>query len=123
MEDCLFCKIIKGEEDSLTIYEDDKVKVMLDAFPNSIGHTLIVPKEHFKDLDDISLETLNHIFTIAKKIKPILEEKLNPESIVLIQNNGEAEKIKHFHLHLIPYYDKDKTPNLTREEVYDLITK
>ena len=72
-------------EDSLTIYEDDKVKVMLDAFPNSIGHTLIVPKEHFKDLDDITLETLNHIFTIAKKIKPILEEKLNPESIVLIQ--------------------------------------
>ena len=53
MEDCLFCKINNGEVDSLTIYEDEKVKVMMDAFPNKPGHTLIITKEHYKDLDDI----------------------------------------------------------------------
>ena len=78
-----------------------------------------MPKKHYKDLDDIPMYVLSHILEIAKKIKPILEEKLKPESIILIQNNGEAEKIKHFHLHLIPNY-KEKSV-LTKEEVYSLL--
>jgi len=121
MEDCLFCKINKGEVDSLTIYEDDSIRVLLDAFPNSTGHTLIIPKKHFKDLDDIDMETLSYIFKKAKEIKVLLEEKLNPSSIILIQNNGEAEKIKHFHLHLIPKYED--MPKMSREDVYNLLMK
>ena len=119
MEDCLFCKINNGEIDSLTIYEDEKVKVMMDAFPDKPGHTLIIPKEHYKDLDDIPTDLFSYIINIAKIIKPLLEDTLHPESIVLIQNNGEAEKIKHFHLHLIPQYIN--IPSLTKEEVYNKI--
>ena len=52
---CVFCKIVNGEIPSYTLYEDDKIKVFLDINPRSNGHTLIVPKEHFVDLDDISL--------------------------------------------------------------------
>lgn len=44
MEECLFCKIIKGKVDSLKLYEDDDILVMLDAYPDSPGHTLIIPK-------------------------------------------------------------------------------
>lgn len=121
MKDCLFCKIINNEVESLTIFEDDNVKVLLDAFPNSPGHTLIIPKKHFKDLDDIDMNTISNIIKVAKNIKLLLERKLNPESIVLIQNNGEAEKIKHFHLHLIPYYKEEN--KLTREEIFELLKK
>lgn len=121
MKDCLFCNIIKGEQASYTLYEDDDLKVIMDAFPNSPGHTLIIPKEHYKDLDDIDIELLTKILKKAKDIKKLLETKLNPESIILVQNNGEAEKIKHFHLHLIPAYTI--VPDKTVEEMYKLITK
>ena len=116
MKDCLFCNIIKGEQASYTLYEDDDLKVIMDAFPNSPGHTLIIPKEHYKDL-----ELLTKILKKAKDIKKLLEIKLNPESIILVQNNGEAEKIKHFHLHLIPTYTI--VPDKTVEEMFKLITE
>ena len=121
MKDCLFCNIIKGEQASYTLYEDDDLKVIMDAFPNSPGHTLIIPKEHYKDLDDIDIDLLTKILKKAKDIKKLLEIKLNPESIILVQNNGEAEKIKHFHLHLIPTYTI--VPDKTAEEMFKLITE
>ena len=121
MKDCLFCNIIKGEQASYTLYEDDDLKVIMDAFPNSPGHTLIIPKEHYKDLDDIDIELLTKILKKAKDIKKLLEIKLNPESIILVQNNGEAEKINHFHLHLIPTYTI--VPDKTVEEMFKLITE
>ena len=120
-ERLLILYIIKGEQASYTLYEDDDLKVIMDAFPNSPGHTLIIPKEHYKDLDDIDIELLTKILKKAKDIKKLLETKLNPESIILVQNNGEAEKIKHFHLHLIPTYTI--APDKTVEEMYKLITK
>ena len=61
MENCLFCKIVNNEISSYTIYEDDIVKAFLDINPTSVGHTLIVPKSHYLDLDDIPLEVLNRI--------------------------------------------------------------
>lgn len=121
MNDCLFCKIAKGENPSYTIFEDDIVKVMLDVFPNTTGHTLIIPKKHYLDLDDIPIEVLTHIMKIAKQIKPLLETKLNPNSIVLVQNNGDEQKIKHYHLHLLPKYETK--PKMTVEEVYELLCK
>ena len=119
MNDCLFCKITKNEIESFTLFEDDKLKVILDAFPEKPGHTLIIPKVHYKDLDDIPLDLLTDIFDTAKRIKLLLEAKLNPVSITLIQNNGEAEKIKHFHLHLIPSYNEKNT--LSKEEIFKIL--
>lgn len=119
MNDCLFCKIIRGESPSYTLFEDDTVKVMLDVFPNSVGHTLIIPKEHYLDLGDTPIEVLSHIMEIAKQMKVLLETKLNSNSIVLVQNNGEEQKIKHFHLHLIPKYENN--PKMSVEEVYKLL--
>ena len=120
MEDCLFCDIVNGSVSSYTLYEDDTLKVILDAFPNSTGHSLIIPKKHYKDLDDIPVDVLSHIMEVSKEIKKLLEDKLKPESVVLIQNNGEVQEIKHFHLHLKPYYS-DNRPILKAEEVYHKI--
>ena len=72
----IFCKIVKGEIPSKTIYEDDKVLVILDVNPRGNGHSLIIPKKHYKDLYDIDNETLIHIFSVAKKIGDMLEDKL-----------------------------------------------
>ena len=102
--DCLFCKIINGDIPCYKIYENDYVLAFLDINPDSDGHTLIIPKKHFTDLDDIDNATLSEIFKAAKLIKKMLEEKLGCEGIVLQQNNGFVQEIKHYHLHLKPYY-------------------
>lgn len=105
--DCIFCKIANGEIPTFKVYEDDNVLAFLDANPDSNGHTLIIPKKHYTDLDDIDLETLSCINKASKKVKKILEEKLKCDGISLLQNNGFVQEVKHYHMHLKPYY-KDK---------------
>lgn len=107
--DCLFCKIVNGEIPSLKIYEDNIVLAFLDINPDSDGHTLIIPKKHYTDLDDIDLDVLKHINKTTKNIKKLLEEKLNCEGMSLLQNNGFVQEIKHYHLHLKPFYKNKKT--------------
>ena len=73
---CIFCKIVNGEIPSYTIYEDDIVKVFLDANPDVNGHTLIVPKKHYQDLFDIDNETLIHIMDIARKNRQTFKRQI-----------------------------------------------
>lgn len=117
--DCLFCKIINKEIPSYKIYEDDIVYAFLDINPDSVGHTLIIPKKHYLDLDDIDIEILKHIMKIAKILKKRIEEKLNCDGLTLIQNSGDIQEVKHFHLHLKPFYKNKKDKTL--EEVYELL--
>ena len=129
--DCIFCKIANGEIPSFRVYEDDIVFAFLDANPDSDGHTLIVPKKHFKDLDDIDLDTLKSINSASKEVKKILEEKLGCIGMSLLQNNGSAQEVKHYHMHLKPYYEGVKTMELVKypenikepKEVYELLNK
>lgn len=110
---CIFCKIINNEIPSYTIYEDDIVKCFLDVNPKSNGHVLIIPKEHTLDIDSIDDDTLLHIIRVSKIIKKRLEDKLNISGLTYIQNNGDVQEVKHYHLHLIPSYDK-------KEDIIDI---
>lgn len=118
--ECIFCKIIKGDIPSYTLYEDEIVKVFLDIKPDSNGHILIIPKRHILDLNEADDTTLSHIMNIAKKYRLILEEKLGADGLTLIQNNGMIQDIKHFHLHLKPYY-KEKQPLKEVSEIYNIL--
>lgn len=117
--DCLFCKIINGNVPSYKLYEDDLVIVILDAYPNVDGHTLIIPKKHYDTFKDIPVDLLNHINEIAKKYTDILMEKLNAKELTIVVNYGTAQKIKHYHMHLIPNYGT--RPEKSVEEIYNLI--
>lgn len=119
---CIFCKIMNNEIPSYTVYEDDIVKIFLDINPDSNGHLLIVPKKHILDLNDMDNNTLMHIMDLAKKYRLILKEKLKIDGLTLIQNNGMIQDVKHFHLHLKPYY-KEIANKLELEEVFNIITK
>lgn len=114
--DCIFCKIINGDIPCLKIYEDDLVLAFLDINPDSDGHTLIIPKKHFTDLDDIDLNTLTRINEVAKKIKKLLEEKLGCDGLSLLQNNGFVQEVKHYHLHLKPYYKDKKSIEMIKHQ-------
>ncbi|MDD2518854.1 MAG: HIT domain-containing protein [Bacilli bacterium] len=118
--DCVFCKINEGTIPSYTIYEDDIARIFLDISPDVNGHLLIVPKKHYIDLVDIDKDTLSHIMNLAKKYKLVLENKLGIDGLTLIQNNGMIQEVKHYHLHLKPYYKENKNL-LPVEEVYKII--
>lgn len=114
--DCLFCKIISGDIPCYKLYEDEFVLAFLDINPDSNGHTLIIPKTHFQDLDDIDLETLNHINNASKIVKKLLENKLQCDGISLLQNNGCVQEVKHYHLHLKPYYKNNISIKIMKNE-------
>lgn len=124
MEDCLFCKIIKGEIPSYTIYEDDIVKVFLDISPVTDGHCMVVPKKHTENINTIDYETLTHTEKISKKIYEMMKEKLGIDGLTRIQNNDYGQDIKHYHLHLVPRYSGDgvlfnHVSKLKPEEVFE----
>lgn len=117
MENCIFCKIIKGEIPSMTIYEDDIVKVFLDINPTTNGDTLIVPKKHIENMLDLDDKTLSHIHKISKDIYSVLKEKLNIDGLTIVQNNFYGQEIKHYHVHLIPRYKNDNVKQLSNKEI------
>lgn len=119
--DCIFCKIMKQEIPSYTLYEDEIVKVILDINPSTNGDCMVIPKKHIENMNDIDDETYMHIFRITKKMYPILKEKLNCKGLTLIQNNELGQDIKHYHLHLTPRYENDNVMhNFNKEILLDL---
>lgn len=118
--DCVFCKIINGDIPSYTIYEDNIVKAFLDINPDSDGHILIIPKVHIKDIDDMDENTFTKMLEITKKLKKLLEEKLQINGLTLVQNNGDVQEVKHFHIHLKPFY-KNKKGISSVEEIYNIL--
>ena len=119
--DCLFCKINNGDIPSYTIYENDYVRCFLDINPMSNGHTLIVPKKHFLDVNDIDLDYLTEINKASKIIVKLLDEKLKPNGFRLLQNNGKLQEVKHYHLHIIPSYNRNTKKDV--ESIYKILTK
>jgi histidine triad (HIT) family protein len=117
--DCIFCKIINNEISSYKIYENDMVLCFLDINPLSSGHTLIIPKKHFKDISDIDSEYLSSINDATKYVYNLLVSKLGPDGIRIVQNNGICQEIKHYHVHLIPVYNDMLDMDI--EEVYNKV--
>ena len=111
MNDCLFCKIVKGEIPSYTVYEDEKVKVFLDINPNNDGHLLVIPKEHKANLYEMDDKTLLYMLNIIRnKLVTLLKDKLAIDGLTISQNNDYGQEVKHFHIHVIPRYKNDKFP-------------
>lgn len=121
MNDCIFCKIIKGEIPSKKIYEDDVVSVIMDINPKVDGHVLVIPKTHVTDYTELSDELLKHIYKVAKELTPTLMDKLNATALTFVVNYGDSQEVKHFHLHLLPNYLVKDGCEKTVDEVYEII--
>jgi histidine triad (HIT) family protein len=108
-QNCLFCSIANGFMESATIFENSEFKVILDKFPGAKGHTLIIPKEHIENIYEMDVETAGKLFALATIVAKALKEVFNCDGMNILQNNGEAagQTVFHFHLHLIPRFEKD----------------
>jgi histidine triad (HIT) family protein len=110
--DCLFCKIVAGSISSYKIYEDEKVYAFLDIYPQSLGHTLIIPKKHSKNILDIDVEDLVATNQVAQKLAKAYQTILGADGFVLKSHHNKiaGQEVDHFHLHLLPKY-QDNSKN------------
>ena len=103
MEDCIFCKIIKGEIPSNKVYEDDEILAFKDINPMAPVHILVIPKKHIESANDISEEDellIGRMFTVIKKLA---KENNLDNGYRIVNNCGEdgGQAVKHLHFHLL----------------------
>ena len=103
-DDCIFCMIVSGEAPCSRVYEDELVIVFMDIYPASRGHTLVVPKEHFRDILHIDDEPMRAVASVARRVAAAIEATLTPDGISVVQGNGTAagQTVMHYHVHLLP---------------------
>jgi histidine triad (HIT) family protein len=108
-ENCIFCKIVKGEIESKVVFEDDLCIAILDINPVSNGHLLLIPKEHYMMMPMVPDEVLGHLSVISKSLSDLLMESLDCKDVLVLMSNGAAagQQIQHFCINLIPRYDED----------------
>ena len=129
MEDCIFCKLANGVFETNTLYEDENFRVIFDASPATVGHVLIIPKEHYANVFEIPEELAGKAYILAKKVAAVLKEVTGCNGVNILQNNGEAagQTVFHFHMHVIPRYDENiitwKQNEVKQEKVDGIIEK
>lgn len=109
MDGCIFVRLRQGEIPSTTVYEDEDLRVIADISPANLGHLLILPKVHAKDLTELPAEMACKVMITAQKVVKAMQEGLHPDGINVLQNNGEAagQTVMHYHMHIIPRYQGD----------------
>jgi len=110
MQTCIFCKIVEGELPSYKVYEDKDVLAFLDINPTKAGHTLVIPKKHYANMEEVSEDDLKKVIVAVKKVGQSFKNGLGVDSYNIVENNDPAagQIIPHIHFHLIPRYDNDK---------------
>lgn len=99
MNDCIFCKIIKGEIPCTKVFEDENNLAFLDINPVSPGHTLIIPKIHSDWMQDASSDVIAQTFILAKNLMTKIVKNLGVD---YVQLSVVGKDVPHFHVHLIP---------------------
>lgn len=108
MADCIFCKIIAGEIPSSTVYEDDQVVAFLDISQVTPGHTLVVPKQHFRNLLEMDADSASQLFARVPDIARKVMKATGAKGMNILNNNEEiaGQTVFHTHVHLAPRYEE-----------------
>ncbi|QQG38103.1 MAG: HIT family protein [Candidatus Kaiserbacteria bacterium] len=109
MSDCLFCKIIRGELPSFTVYEDERTIAFLDIHPVNAGHTLVAPKKHSHNIFDIAPEDWAAVSETVRLLAIAIEKGMEADGVNIAMNNREhaGQVVPHPHVHIIPRFKGD----------------
>ena len=110
MDDCIFCKIIKGEIPSYKIYEDEDVYAFLDIAGDVDGHTLVIPKKHCVNILDADKDVLSKVIIAVQKISKHYVEDVGYNGVNILNANDKSaqQSVFHLHMHIIPRKNDDK---------------
>lgn len=101
---CVGCMLAKKQLPVNVIYEDEYVTCILDIDPYNDGHTLILPKNHFLDVDEFDIKTANAVMDASILISKAIKEAYNTDGITICQNGGMFNELTHYHMHVVPRY-------------------
>lgn len=133
MNECIFCKIIKKEIPSLTVYEDSSTIAFMELTPSSPGHIMVILKKHGRSMLDYSDADLATVLPVVKKMAKKVQAATGCTNITIGINHLEPTGVPHMHIHLIPRWEDDnghaiqgvvkKNSKETREAIADKIRK
>ena len=109
MNDCIFCKIVKGDARSWKVYENECVYAFFDINPVNEYHTLVIPKNHYENIFDVPEMELVEVVKIVKQLAVLYNDKLGIRNVQIINCSGrEAQQdVFHMHIHIVPRYKDD----------------
>lgn len=120
----IFCEIIEGNIPSNICYENEDIISIMDASPFSPGHVLIIPKKHYTTILDMDDAIIAKVHEAAKLlIKKIESSYPNVTGVKVVVNYGDEQKVKHYHMHLLPMYEPGKKPNMSQEEFCEILKR
>ena len=104
MQDCVFCRIVRGELTPMKVYEDEYTLAFMDLAHDYDGHMLVIPKVHCESVLDSDAETARRVMDTVKRVSDHLVEHCGYEGVDLLSANGKAagQTVPHFHIHIIP---------------------
>jgi histidine triad (HIT) family protein len=107
--DCIFCRIIAGELPGQIVDEDEQTVAFLDIAPATRGHALVVPRNHSRNLLEISAEDLDATMRAAQRLAGRVTDRLGADGVNVLNGCGSAawQTVFHFHVHVIPRYEGD----------------
>jgi histidine triad (HIT) family protein len=107
---CILCDIANHAVNAAILFENERIMAILDLYPATRGHTLVIPKKHISTIYDMPSETGQEIMDCAILLCKAINSRFKPDGLNLIQANGEVggQTIDHFHLHIVPRYKNDE---------------
>ena len=108
-QECIFCKITKGEVPAVKVYEDNEVLAFMDIHPKHPGHTLVIPKDHIENIYGMPSETAARLMIVVQKIAVAVKNATDADGINISMNNESAagQDVWHAHMHVIPRFNED----------------
>ena len=103
MNDCLFCKFANGQLEVKKVYEDDLMIIIRDIEPKAKNHFLMIPKEHYRLLEDMTDAQAENLLKCIKKLKSLKKELELDDGFRIVINQGEngGQSIPHVHVHIL----------------------
>ena len=121
--DNIFAKILRGDMPSVKVFEDDIALAFMDVFPQSEGHTLVIPKTvQARNFLDMPTEALGAYMERVQTVTRAVEKGLSPDGVVVTQFNGApaGQTVFHLHFHIIPRWSDQPLRGHAAGEMADI---
>lgn len=108
-QNCVFCRIVSGETDSATIFQDNSTLAFLDHRQSNEGHVLVIPKRHYEQIYDLDNDIASALAKTVRKAARAVRQVYGPDGLSIWQSNGAAanQEVPHVHWHVFPRYIND----------------
>lgn len=120
--DCPFCEIVAREADAREVFRTESVVAFFPSEPATLGHTLLIPRAHVRDIWDLDEETAAVLARETVRLAGAIKRAMTPDGLNVIQSNGLAatQSVMHLHVHVVPRWEHDAVGRIWPPETHYL---